>query len=205
MAPRTYALRRRAETAATTRQRIVDAAAELYRDRGIAATSLQSVAQMADVSRGTILNHFGGADGLVDAVASHVLTELDLHDEAIFAGLGDRDARVRAFVAAMVAFFERSTPWWQVFASEMERPGLKEQETAYWETLERLQRAALGPAASSDRITMATVSGLLHPATMGALMWQLKTSGLAPDEVVAVLGDLVVGAVARAQDAPATN
>ena len=191
MAPRTYALRRRAETAATTRQRIVDAAAELYLDRGIAATSLQSVAQMADVSRGTILNHFGGADGLVDAVASHVLTE--------------RDARVRAFVAAMVAFFERSTPWWQVFASEMERPGLKEQETAYWETLERLQRAALGPAASSDRIAMATVSGLLHPATMGALMWQLKTSGLAPDEVVAVLGDLVVGAVARAQDAPATN
>ena len=83
MAPRRYTLGQRAQSAAATRDRIVDAAAALYQERGVNSTTLQAIADRADVSRGTILHHFGGSDGLLDAVAERVLLTLELPDEHI--------------------------------------------------------------------------------------------------------------------------
>ncbi|HEX8025865.1 MAG TPA: helix-turn-helix domain-containing protein, partial [Candidatus Limnocylindrales bacterium] len=69
MAPRAYRLGRRAESAAATRDRIVEAAAALYEAQGVNATTLQAIAEKADVSRGTVLHHFGSTSGVLDAVA----------------------------------------------------------------------------------------------------------------------------------------
>src|SRR5262245_53601934 len=173
MAPRAYRLQRRAETANATRDRIVEAALQLYRERGVTATSLQAVADKADVSRGTILHHFGNSDRLIEAAARQILVSLELPDIGVLDGLDDDEARVRAFVSAMVRFFERSMPWWQVFQDEMERPGLREQEAKYWAALAELQDAAIGQLAD-DRVANATVSAIIHPATLGDLMWQLQ-------------------------------
>jgi len=68
MAPRKYAQQLRAASADQRRTRIIDAAVIEYRERGVTSASLQSIAARADVSRGTILNHFGNADGLLAAV-----------------------------------------------------------------------------------------------------------------------------------------
>ena len=62
MSPRRYSMDVRAEQAARTRERILDAALESYRERGIGSTSLQAVARRAHVSAATVLNHFGSAD-----------------------------------------------------------------------------------------------------------------------------------------------
>ena len=97
MAPRAYRLGRRAETAAATRARIVDAAAALYEAQGVNSTTLQGIAERADVSRGTILHHFGGSGGLLDAVAERILVTLELPDERIFDGARER---VRAWEQA---------------------------------------------------------------------------------------------------------
>ena len=73
MSPRRYSMSVRAEQAAQTRERIIDAALSCYRETGIAATSLQAVARRAEVSAATILNHFGSANGLARIViAVHV-------------------------------------------------------------------------------------------------------------------------------------
>jgi AcrR family transcriptional regulator len=205
MAPRAYKLRNRASSASATRQRILDAARDLYLERGVGATSVKAVAERADVSRGTILHHFEGADGLVEAVARDVLGALELPDEGILAGVEDAERRVRLFVDAMVRLFERSTPWWMVFASEMHRPALQSQEAEYWAAIGDLQAAALGPLATGDRIANATVSAILHPTTLGALIWQLKASGMSVDEVIQVVGDLLVPMVERAHVAPAAT
>lgn len=56
-----------------TRTSIVEAAAALLRDGGPAAVTTRAVAQAAGVQAPTIYRLFGDKDGLVDAVAEHVL------------------------------------------------------------------------------------------------------------------------------------
>src|SRR5215211_5665259 len=122
MAPRGYTLRRRAESAAATRRAILDAAMALLQEVGVPGTTLTTVARRADVARGTILNHFESFDGLLAAVLDDILEKLVVPDESIFDGIEDRDERIRAFVDEMIAFQERSQPWWPIFEHEMDRP-----------------------------------------------------------------------------------
>jgi len=58
MTPRSYQMGKRAESAAQTRQRIVQATMALHRDRGIAATTMKDIAARADVGIGTLYHHF---------------------------------------------------------------------------------------------------------------------------------------------------
>lgn len=205
MTPRAYSLGRRAASATATRQRVIDAAAEQYFEHGFEATTLKSIADRADVSRGTILHHFGSADGLLEAVAETVLDRLEFPDERLLDGIEDPERRIRAFVDEMVRFFKRSTPWWTVFASEMQRPALQAREAEYWASLGRLQAAAFGPDLARDRVTSAAVNGLLHPGTLGAYVWALESSGLNLEEVIGVVGDLVIQLVKRGHVAPARS
>lgn len=204
MAPRAYTQNKRAEAARQTRERIVDAAAALYEEQGVNATTLQAIAVRADVSRGTILHHFGGAGGLLDAVAERILVTLELPDETIFAGVPVGSAQLRAYVVAMIQFFRRSTGWWAVFVSEMERPELKSREAAYYDQMARLQSIALGDL-GADREVGIVVGSLIHPGTIGGLIWVMEQAGLAPGEVPDTIADVVVAYVERAQTSSARS
>lgn len=201
MAPRKYTLGQRAETAAATRERVIDAAAELYQQQGVNSTTLQAIAARADVSRGTILHHFGGAGGLLDAVAERVLTTLELPDEHIFDGASPGEERLRAYVVAMIDFFQRSTGWWAVFVSEMERPELKAREAAYYEQMARLQSMALGDLAGDPKVNV-VVGSLVHPGTIGGLIWVMKQAGMEPAAIPDAIADVVVAYVERAHSTP---
>jgi AcrR family transcriptional regulator len=200
MTPRAYRLGRRAASAAATRDRIVDAAASLYQEQGVSSTTLQAIADRADVSRGTILHHFGGSGGLVDEVAERVLTTLELPDERILDGVAGDEQRLRAYVIAMVEFFQRSTGWWAVFVSEIERPELKAREAAYYEHMARLQAIALGSLAEDRKVNI-VVGSLIHPGTMGGLIWVMQQAGLGPAETNDAIADVVVAYVERARRA----
>lgn len=56
-----------------TRERIIDVAASLLRERGQAAVTTRGVAERAGVQAPTIYRLFGDKDGLLDAVAEHVM------------------------------------------------------------------------------------------------------------------------------------
>jgi AcrR family transcriptional regulator len=195
VAPRTYRLGRRAETTAETRRRILDAAIELYRDRGVEGTTLTAVAGEADVSRGTILHHFGSGDGLLGEALDHLLERLELPAEGILDGVEGIEARVRVFVDAMIDFQERSTPWWQTFESEMQRPILQEREATYWAWFERLLVLALGPELAADPRAGAVITALSHPATAGTFLWSFERAGRTREEARAFIGDLAVQSV----------
>ena len=55
------------------RAQIVDAAAKLLHERGVRAVTTRAVAEAAGVQAPTIYRLFGDKDGLVDAVAEHLL------------------------------------------------------------------------------------------------------------------------------------
>jgi AcrR family transcriptional regulator len=67
--PRRYRLARRAETAAETRRRLIDAATAQLTRRPLRRISLEEVAAVAGVARPTIYATFGSRGGLFDAVA----------------------------------------------------------------------------------------------------------------------------------------
>jgi AcrR family transcriptional regulator len=196
VAPRAYRQGRRAESSAATRERIIDAAASLYQEHGVNSTTLLAIANRADVSRGTILHHFGGTGGLIDAVAERVLETIQLPDERIFDGVTRDQDRLRAYVVAMLDFFQRSTGWWAVFVTELDRPELKAREAAYNERMGSLQAMALGSLAA-DRDVNIVVGSLIHPGTIGGLIWVMQQAGLAPAAINDAIADVVVAYVER--------
>ena len=197
MAPRAYTQHRRAETSRQTRHRILESTLALYRERGVADTTLKAVAERADVSRGTILHHFGSGDGLLGAVLDQVVESLDLPDERIYEGLAGRDARIRAFVDAIVVFNERGVSWWTMFEAEMQRPELQKREAHYWSVLGQLQAKALGPQLAADPLANAALLSVIHPATVGTFLWSFERAGVGKEDVRPILGDLAVDAVRR--------
>lgn len=60
--------RKTAEEAAITRQRILAAATELFSETGVIETTLEHIAQRANVSRGAIYWHFRGKQDLLKAI-----------------------------------------------------------------------------------------------------------------------------------------
>lgn len=195
MAPRAYKLRRRADTAAATALRIIDAAAEVYRERGVAGSSIGAIAERGDVSRGTVLHHFGGADGLLEAVLDHVLATIEVPDERVLASGASEEERIHQFVDAMVRFYERSNSWWEVFRRDLELPLIQAKEQGFWASFERLRGAAIGEMAA-DRLVAATVGALVHPGTL----WTFREAGLSLEETIDVMADLIVDLVRRRKE-----
>ena len=56
------------ERRAATRLRLLDAAAELFAERGVEGSSVDAIAERADRTSGAIYDHFGGKDGLLFAL-----------------------------------------------------------------------------------------------------------------------------------------
>jgi AcrR family transcriptional regulator len=195
--PRRYTQRSRAARVEQTRARIVEAAAEDYRERGVAGSALQSIAERADVSRGTILNHFGDAEGLLIAVLETAVASLDLPDARILDGAANFDERARRFAQEMLRFYERSEDWWYVFADDRDQlpanPKFKAEEQRFWEAVGSLQQTALGDLALKPTIVGA-MAVLVAPTTIGAM----KAVGLEVESAVELAADLFVDAVRRA-------
>ncbi len=77
------------------RTTIVDAASVLLRSEGARAVTTRAVAQAAGVQAPTIYRLFGDKDGLIDAVAEHVMTTY-VAEKAATAALADPVADLRA-------------------------------------------------------------------------------------------------------------
>jgi AcrR family transcriptional regulator len=186
--PRPYDLGRRAALKADTRARIVSAALETYRDRGLAGASNLAIARAADVAPATVRNHFPEPDGLARAVFEAVLAELRIPTSAIFDGLPGLADRVERLARELAAFYERSGPWWRVYEREPELirawgGGVDE----YYADVESLMRGALGELSSDER-SVAVVASVIGPPTFFAL----NGRGLSVDEVVGLTLELVL-------------
>jgi AcrR family transcriptional regulator len=64
-----------AEAKEATRQRILDAAAELFRTRGFDATTTRDIALAAGIATGTLFNYFPTKEAIVGWLAAHALAK----------------------------------------------------------------------------------------------------------------------------------
>jgi len=179
-------MQRRSQHVAQTRERILDAATELFSSQGARATTLNEVAHRSDVSPTTVSNHFSTQDQLIEAVIGRVLAGIQVPESTIFSGVRSLTGRLRALTTAMFAFFERTSHWFELLGAELvEVPALAQAEATFWASIRQLYAQAL--AGSDDELLAKTTAGLLHPATFGAL----KAAGFSVDEAAALVADLL--------------
>jgi len=102
----TNAITRRERKKREATNRIVDCAAALFAARGYGATTMDDIAERADVSRATVFNYFARKEDIVlawfterRAEFGRLLTESD--------GQGDTSGRLRAAFRALAHIFER--------------------------------------------------------------------------------------------------
>ena len=179
--PRRYDLGKRQDQKDATRDRIVAAAAELFRDQGAVRTSIAQIAAAADVAPGTVRNHFPTTDDLAAAVAAYVMVLLRMPGPELFDGAAEPAERVAALAHAMGAYYERSAPWYGMpDLDDAPLPAWAAARASYNAEYEALVRTALGPLGHDDSIVR-VVAAMLDPSLFGSLTRRGYTTNDAAD------------------------
>ncbi len=176
---RTYNLGRRAETAAETRQRLVDATAALHAERGISATSLRDIAERAGVSVGTAYHHFPTYLDAVRACGAHTMATSPLPMESVFDGIDEVDVRVHVLMRELCAWYDRH-PWLERIRAERSiYPPVEEGVAAVERGIERLARVAARCTADEAR----TVAALADAGVYSSLRRAGVPAGRVPRSI----------------------
>jgi AcrR family transcriptional regulator len=100
--PATSSTQRRTYAPDATRRAILDSALSLFEANGFHATSVQAVADEADVTKGAFYHHFDSKDELVHIIHGELLDHMLNEVREIVARVKGADAQVRALVHAIV-------------------------------------------------------------------------------------------------------
>jgi AcrR family transcriptional regulator len=167
-----------------TRDRTLDAAAQLLRDEGPAALTVRRIATEAGLSTMAIYHHFGGKDGLVEAL---YVDGFEALDDALSAvpRTADPVADVQAIALAYREVAMRRPGYYEVMfgrpfpgfaASPAARSRAMRPWRAFTDSLERCEAAGLLTVPAADAALLLWASG--H----GLLMLQLAGNALASDD-----------------------
>ena len=200
--PRTYQLHRRAIQMIATRARIVQAAVELYTERGGSATTFKDVGRRADVAPGTLRRHFPTRDDLDAAIVERATSEMPLPGLEIFDGAQTLAERVSRLVMATGVFLDQGAPWYRMWLREPMISGpWAEAGGRYGARWDELIVRALGPLAGRCRCPRRPERGL----EADLLRWrpsQRPATAQVADLVTEVLASWLT---AREADALATS
>ena len=192
-----------------TRARIVDVAAHLLSAEGPAAGTTRAVAEGAGVQAPTLYRLFGDKDGLLEAVAEHVMAghvaAKTVVEEASVAADHDPLEDLRTSWLAQVEFGLANPAVFRLL-SEPDRVRQSPAAQAGQRVLEsRVHRVA---AAGRLRVSEPRAVDLVQAAGIGAIQLLLSRApehrdpGLAPSLYDAVLAQILVDAPARADAGP---
>jgi AcrR family transcriptional regulator len=101
------ALDQRRAQGTASRQRLLEAATELFAERGIAATGVDAVCRRADVVKSALYWHFGSKEGLLAAVVDRVGRSWVDEILASVVQTGDRLERLERFVGGLRDLVEK--------------------------------------------------------------------------------------------------
>ena len=158
------------EIRAVTRAKLLNAALELFALRGYAATSVDAIADAANVSAGLLYHHFDGKAALLNAIFEQSLADV----QATFAA-ADREMRPQDRLPALLrsgaAIVPRHRNFWTVwYGLRMQRdvlkslgPSVAQFTAAIVRTLERYLVDIDWPEAQIEaRLLFAQIDGLFQ-------------------------------------------
>lgn len=190
-----------ATTRNEVRATIVASAARLLREHGPAAVTTRRVAEAAGVQAPTIYRLLGDKDGLLDAVAEHVLAtyvsaKAEVADAASDGGV-DPVEDLRSGWATYLDFGLANPTLFALLSDPERSQGSPAARSGQHVLAARVHRVAL---AGRLRVSEARAVDLIHAAGTGAVLTLLSTPpdrrelGLADDLLDAVLGQILIDA-----------
>jgi len=105
---RSYTQTRRAEKAAETRQRIVEAAVDLHREVGPARTTIAMLAERAGVQRHTVYAHFPDERTLFMACSGHFAEAHPRPDPEPWRAIVDAGERLRTALSLLYDYYDEN-------------------------------------------------------------------------------------------------
>jgi len=167
--PRNYRLGERAVQMVATRDRIVEAAIELYTEVGLSKATMRQVGLRADVAPGTLRNHFTSRRLLEEAMVERLTAESPLPDASIFDGAETLEERVGRFLGVTGTFFDQAGRLYRMWLREpMLASPWTEAGARYGARWAELQRLALGPLADDEQV-QAVLRAVMEPPFFDAI------------------------------------
>jgi len=177
------------ETRARTRATIVECAARLMREQGVAAVTTRAVAQAAGLQAPTIYRFFEDKEALLDAVADHVFATY-VEGKSLDTDVADPVAALRAGWDTHISFGLANAALYGLLIDPA-RPS----SPAASAGIEVLRgRVRLVAAAGRLRVPEERAVDLIHAAGTGAVLALL---GMPPERRDLALADEMYEAVAR--------
>jgi len=177
---------KRAESAAQTRQRIVEATMALHRHQGIAATTMKEIAERADVGIGTLYHHFPGYEDAIRACGARTAELARLPTCEIFDDAHSLPARVAVLIGELFAYYDRHPTLPLARCEQARFPVLGEFVTRRQDLIESLVEAALRPLAPAAA-QVQTVSAVTDFAVHRSLLDAGFSTAQAADQITDVL------------------
>lgn len=192
MSPRAYRMGKRAESATSTRDRIIEATAELHLEKGILETTYADIAGRADVGLGTVYHHFPQVDDLYGACGTLVMQRARIPQPELLEGTSGSE-RIERMVTELFAHYRRYTTYERARAASLHVPLIAERLARRDKALTAFVQAALPEGAG--RTTVDTVQAM---TTYDA--WKhLTTAGrLSTKRAAVVMSDAIAAVVAAA-------
>jgi AcrR family transcriptional regulator len=188
-------------TAPDARARVLDAAVDLFAERGYDGTSVAQVIARAGVAKGGFYHHFASKEALLYEVYGDLIgRQLEGMDEIIARGRPPAET-LRALIDDLVATTAASARPALVFWREMNRLGDERTEAyrrarrRYHDAVRRLIRDAqsagqFSSVASADTVTF-TIFGFVNELPL----WYRPSGRKPPAQLAAELADLVLAAL----------
>jgi AcrR family transcriptional regulator len=188
-------------TGRATRARILDSAARLISERGVAATSLGDVRDQAGVSQSQLYHHFGSKHGLVEAVVDQTADSV-LAAQLAALGRVETWADLEGWMAEIVAGVQSregrgGCPIGTLAAATADTDdalrGLLDQALGQWRegirgALARLRdHGALSADADLDELATATLASLQGGLLLAKTARDAKPLALSLDATIALL------------------
>jgi AcrR family transcriptional regulator len=187
--------------AVPARERVLDAAVDLFAQQGYDATSVTQVIERAGLTKGGFYHHFASKDALLYEVYGDLITGQLERMDAILARRLPPDQALRALILDLVESTAASAQRALVFWRELNRLG--DEHTAsyraarrrYHEAVRRLIRSgqtsgAFARVASADTITF-TIFGVINELPL----WYRPNGRKKPAQLGAELADFVLRAL----------
>ena len=111
-------MQQRSAAVEETRQRIVDTTVQLHNEKGVSGTSMQDIADRAEVALATVYRHFPSLDDLIPACGGRNMELNPLPTDSVFAEFDTGGERVAALVGALFAHYERGLRPYEVGLAE---------------------------------------------------------------------------------------
>jgi AcrR family transcriptional regulator len=165
------------------KQRIMQAAEELFRTRRIDEVTLDEIARQADVGKGTIYLYFSDKEDVVFQAMVSGLEEMCCLIRQIAAGNGTFHARLLRMCENIVVFFRDRRPLFRIILSEDQRvmenrgSGLRQRWRKRRKTMAEAVAVVIAQGMASGEIRADIPAGVLTEYLLGMLRarsWELE-------------------------------